>query len=474
MLLRKYGSTFKYFIGAELGEGKGSRGLENNPHYHVIFFVESANSPRFPYKKITEREMTHLVRKYWQGFDEETDGFRDYQTAKYGMVGVSDEGATIKDFRAEKYCGKYVCKDIRLKRYEKRLVQDWKMYFSTHVDYIDIARKLMEAAGDTYEQITLLPGLIVDDIIPPRKYFLEAHQKEYEDSWIADQVRLKLNEFRNRYSNKVRASQGLGLYALNFILDKLEPRIIIPDKDGVKTCPIGMYFYRKLYTKVVQDPQGHNLYILNDLGRQYKLHNLPIQLERLSNRAQANLSLLTEDLYNKMLASDINTDITTSFDRIQQDIQSFNNNKIIADNYANYKLIYEDRYFKLDETYNPATEDYTCSFPDLDPYRDYSRFIEPAYYHCAYRPNRLTNFLANDNKSYLPFHSHPVFLPMLRLFAVLDLLADYLAVQKDDKRQNEAEERAETRKFFTRKRIAERINRYSVKIVKKDDLSLPF
>ena len=40
MLLRKYGTTFKYFIGAELGDGKGVRGMHNNPHYHVLFFLE--------------------------------------------------------------------------------------------------------------------------------------------------------------------------------------------------------------------------------------------------------------------------------------------------------------------------------------------------------------------------------------------------------------------------------------------------
>ena len=85
-LLRKFGTSFKYFIGAELGEGKGSRGLHNNPHYHILFFLQSACNPKFAYRKITPIEFRHLVRLYWQGFDEDVTGFRSYKTAKYGSV----------------------------------------------------------------------------------------------------------------------------------------------------------------------------------------------------------------------------------------------------------------------------------------------------------------------------------------------------------------------------------------------------
>ncbi len=64
MLLRKYGTTFKYFVGAQLGDGKGERGFHNNPHYHVLFFLENANNDKFPYKKIDPKDFRHLVRMY--------------------------------------------------------------------------------------------------------------------------------------------------------------------------------------------------------------------------------------------------------------------------------------------------------------------------------------------------------------------------------------------------------------------------
>ena len=84
--LREYGSIFKYFIGAELGDGKGERGMHNNPHYHVLFFVEPDPKGQFPYVKITPDDFRHLIKMYWQGFDETRDGFRDYRLAKFGIA----------------------------------------------------------------------------------------------------------------------------------------------------------------------------------------------------------------------------------------------------------------------------------------------------------------------------------------------------------------------------------------------------
>ena len=120
-LLRKFGTSFKYFIGAELGEGKGSRGLHNNPHYHILFFLQSACNPKFAYRKITPIEFRHLVRLYWQGFDEDVTGFRSYKTAKYGAVKEGDNLGLVTDFRAIRYVSKYVTKDLGLVMKEEKI-----------------------------------------------------------------------------------------------------------------------------------------------------------------------------------------------------------------------------------------------------------------------------------------------------------------------------------------------------------------
>ena len=50
ILLRKYGTCFRYFVGAELGDGKGVRGESNNPHYHILFFLRPSENKVFvPY-----------------------------------------------------------------------------------------------------------------------------------------------------------------------------------------------------------------------------------------------------------------------------------------------------------------------------------------------------------------------------------------------------------------------------------------
>ena len=115
ILLRQFGTKFKYFIGAELGDGKGERGLHNNPHYHILFFLEDAKDERFPYHPVSPYYFRHLVRKYWQGFDEDVTGFQDYRTAKYGIAREGDNVGKVTNFRACVYCAKYVTKDAGLK-----------------------------------------------------------------------------------------------------------------------------------------------------------------------------------------------------------------------------------------------------------------------------------------------------------------------------------------------------------------------
>lgn len=459
-LLREYGSLFKYFIGAELGDGKGKRGLYNNPHYHVLLFIENAHNPRFPYKKITEKELTHLVRNYWQGFDEDTDGFHPYETAKYGMVGISDEGALITDFRGEKYCAKYVTKDVNLRKKEAYVKFKLQEKYTAEYDvfdeapyydyYVEKMHDLLQIDSDECPTIQQIQTLIDEaNLFDDFCLFI--------DIKIAEKVRLAFNEYRNRYCNKCRISHGVGDYALNFISNPLEPRILVPDKDGLKMRPIGMYYYRKLFCDVVKDAENQNLYVLNELGRQYKLHNAPKQIEKFANRAKSILSVLTPELYEKVLNSDANTEVYKSYtwERFKNDLNNNDLNKITND-YGTFKLVYEDRFCKLH--YDADSDDW--SFPTLNPLDDYERFLTPSFYLVSYRPGRLDRFLAYTPKDYISYHAHPYFLPNIRIFSVLDACADYLFIQKDDKRQKDAEEIADAKRFHAKRKIAEKISSY--------------
>lgn len=406
-LLRKYGSTFKYFVGAELGDGKGQRGLFNNPHYHILFFVVSACDDRYPYVQISPEDFRHLVRLYWQGFDEDEDKkngvFHSYKSAKYGISREGDNCGLVTDFRACVYCAKYCVKDVGLRKFESDVAK--VLRFNLCSQY----------SGDELEQ----------------------------------KVKEGLNYYRNRYTNKVRISQGVGDYALDFISDKLDPRIQIPSKDGLKFRPIGMYYYRKLFTDVYKDESGSNIRVLNELGIQYKLQKLSKRIDKLVSKTAGFLHLLNRDLFNKMVASDVNTDVTYSYDDFVRMFCQDHSEKIL-NRYAEFKLVYKDRYFFFDR-------DKYClpdCYPPINLYSDYEGFLQPSFFTIDRSDFRLTDFLDKPNPSWLSYSSHPYFLPYMRLFAMFDLCSDYFFIQKDNEDERESEERARIRRFFTKHKLS--------------------
>lgn len=498
-LLRKYGTYFKYFVGAELGDGKGTRGMHNNPHYHILFFLENANDPRFPYVKIIPEDFRNLVKMYWQGFDETRDGFHDYQDARFGIAREGENCGLVTDFRACMYCAKYVCKDVKLKQNEdnvtrflrlsigKRFKQSegsYEKFFKTKIYELyniplnphrtewaysakEMVEKLlpdvivmpMDIFGDsdniTFSFTPYVPGIL-------SRYNLWSEYYKFCDAEIDILVHEGLTEYRNRYCNKCRISQGLGDYALSHIEDKMNPYVQVPSKKGFKNRPIGMYYYRKLYTDLVHDSKGHQLRVLNDLGIQYKLTKLPEQIQKKINTASSQLSvaLINEDLFETIRNSDINTDVLfhfSDFVRAINKLKETDNIKIILQRYAEYKLVYEDRFFKID-SFRAGDDSY---FPNINLYDDYRRFLTPVYLSVRRSDYKLSLFLEDHCPGYLPYSAHPYFLRYLSIFSVLDMLADYFFIQVDDQGQKQAEEIAEVSRFHNKLKVQEFYKRFS-------------
>lgn len=485
-LLRKYGTRFKYFIGAELGDGKGSRGMHNNPHYHVLFFLEPANDERYGYKKISPDDFRHLVRMYWQGFDESRTGFQDYNDALYGIAREGENEGKVTDFRACMYCAKYVCKDAKLKMSEKevekkirfQLLKDYrnseetyKKFFheviypmyntplnSRHTKWLYSDIELMNQLDPLGKRLVIFDCDVIDyqDRVPGLLNEQGLWQRYYEfvDSYIQPMVDEGMSEWRNRYCNKCRISQGVGDYALEFIDDKLNPSIQVPSKKGFKNRPIGMYYYRKLYTDTYVDSRGSTMYILNELGQQYKLTQLPKQLRKMSARASSYIQFISnsKELFDKMKDSDINTEVSISHFRFLEDLNSLlKENKLseITKRYAEFKLVYEDRFFK----YKGFRDSMDDGFPTIDVLGDYSRFLVPTVYSVSRNDLLLDAFLEDIPKDFLPYNAHPYFLRFIGVFRVLDMCADYFFIQKDDKNQQEAESRAATKRFHNQQRL---------------------
>lgn len=259
-------------------------------------------------------------------------------------------------------------------------------------------------------------------------------------------------EYRNRYCNKCRISQGVGDYALTY-MDKLNPTIKIPSKKGFKCRPIGMYYYRKLFMDVVKDKRtGMNIYVLNEDGIKYKLNRLPKLIEKMAAKASANYDLLNADLFEKMRESDVNVDVSFHYDdflRKMDELLLNDDLKTIFKKYAEYKLVYEDRFFPF--VYIGSGDE--RAFPNIDVLGDYERFLFPSFYSVPRNDLRLECFLENPPENYMAYYEHPYFLRYISVFAVFDLLTDYFFIQGDDKKQADAEKVAETKRFHSREQL---------------------
>ena len=496
MLLRKYGTKMKYFCGAELGDGKGSRGMHNNPHYHILFFLEDAQDQRFPYVKIDPKDFRHLVKKYWQGFDENTDGKIDYRCALKGIAREGENCGLVSDFRACMYCAKYVCKDVQLKQSEDKIksklgYEYHKKYYRSPITYVlffkdriyqlfntPLNSKHTEWSFSDKELVkTLIPDAQFDlmydldkdfNFVPAEfdvsryvpeilsKYKLWDEYFKFCRDYIEEQIHIGITEFRNRYCNKCRISQGVGDYALQFISDKMNPGVKVPKKKGFKVRPIGLYLYRKLYTEIVEDKKGNKVRVLNDLGQAYKSYHLEQQINKMADKASCHLQLLlqNEDLYEKMKWSDINTNVWMTHSEMKRQINKLletDNIKNIVKKYAEYKLVYEDRFFKV----NIDRHTGMFEFPCLDTCADYKRFLVPTVVGNRRSDFALSNFLEYHGEDYLSYYQHPDFLRYQCIFNVLDMCSDYFFIQGDNKSQREAEEIQATKRFHSQQRLRE-------------------
>lgn len=483
ILLRKYGLTFKYFVGAELGCGAGKRGLANNPHYHILFFLEPAASDGCFVKKITAFEFRHLVRLYWQGFDQE-DSFVDYRDSKFGIAKEGSENlGEVIDYRAIAYVSKYVTKDVKLKMKEVDILKllRFRYYMQLQNDlefhkrfFHDIVKPSFFAnpVSDQEAFVSLLPEIsefanrLYDfssyEMFDNDETFVKSVKlvcrfrrlwKEYFDflnNEVAEKCRLDINEWRNRHCNKPRISQGVGLYALDFIEDLLNPRIEVVTKNGKKMRLLPLYLYRKLFTgsvKPVEQFYNGKYYstpmvrVLNREGINYKVSHLDESIQRLVDKTKSlfNLVVDNKELYYQLIDSDVNTECRYTFEDFK-----FRMNQLkadfIGDNiykyYAIYKLVYEDRCFE-----------FKGDFPVLHYKLDYERFLQPSVFSVPRSDLALECFIEDIPKNYMYYETHPDFLRFAGIFAVFNLVSDYFAVQADIKAENEKKERDRIRSF---------------------------
>lgn len=439
----KYGYEMKYFVGCELGEGKGKRGANNNPHYHALIFIrwkqnEETGELIAPKQTLTPELVLHYAKLDWQGFDVKTDGWHDYKDAKYGICSESEDGILVESDKAIKYVAKYVTKDIATKEMEKEVYQCIYNELLSSDDYYLIrywntpihSEQVNEETGELVEQ----------DAYPERDLAQDAQYDSLLED-LADKAGVAYRKWKNRYSMKVRISNNLGISIYHELVgvdcNTHRPYILVPNDDEMLAKQdLPLYFYRRMYYGydyyTYYDKHGEKKrsthYFLNSLGVSQHELELPNRIEykvKKVNKYYNALCSMTDEQAEK---------IGTGF--AEYKTLDFDKDTIFM-NYAIYSLIYKYRtYDDTDYVDNPFD-----TIPDINPLADYHRFILP----CKKRTDNMDAFGKNDNTPFFSgrtsYRKHPCFACTIDIFDFLDDLIDFMDCQRDNKNTKDYEER---------------------------------
>lgn len=442
-LKKNYGARLRYFIACESGEGKGKRGLGNNPHYHLISFIQpfEGSSCKTPFKCPTPEEFNKKLKDLWQG-----EGITIYKDTKYGICKEGNNNGVIDDSNgAFSYVGKYVIKDS----VDKSNIDFLTGEYRKEVEAIGITEEVYRDFIDEYFDV-ILDGIEVSDFdeyhpLDSLHHYLFLHpghsvldyltsfcgiagtvirhnlENWFHNVYCEAYVKAKLSEYMTNCSGKVRCSKSLGAYGLNFIEDEgFNPKFTIPlGQKGYKVqCPCLYYIRKKYYNVVLCDVTGNPLYRLNSLGMQLKQNSLFSLINSVMER--------TSDNIKRVFAS------PESFNNIDfYSLKQITNSPDYMDilrRYSVYSIIYQYRY------YDTVTSHYLTAecLPD-DFSKDYSTFLVREFNVDDFDTNTVYDLIHNKG-NLTPFSRHPAFVPYRHFFERLEHINDvvdkYVSDQK--------------------------------------------
>lgn len=267
-LLRRYNCSCRYFCAGELGEGKGSRGVGNNPHFHCLFFVY-LNAPK-PLKRIYKNsqrvnvvdnqhigripnanEFMAIVSDYWRG------NVANPQDAPFGICSYSKGNPEILGDGAFNYVVKYCIKDSCYKDKYNILLDKVRSYLTTMFDWSsksffdkyelkDVLRDFSDSFKFKFDNalsITCYLDCVVTYLMD-RGYVLSLGLL----SFICKVTCMRLSK---HLLPVVHISNGLGLYGIDFVSDWTNPKLPLKTSKGLLKMPIPLYFYRKKFCNTI-------------------------------------------------------------------------------------------------------------------------------------------------------------------------------------------------------------------------------
>lgn len=421
---RHYGVKVEYAVFCELGEGKGERGEDANPHYHILcFFVPVDESNKnYVFLKRNEygielpshQEVFKMAKYFWQGGHIIYDslGNLDYvpqwswELSKYGSISYSKKAKSgafgfVTSTAALSYAVKYCTKDHLKKKRE------------------DIIKKLVSKYVDE-RSLLLRQDFIARNL---NSYYFIHHMTDEEKAedieaymqFVTWNAYLAVMRFVNtNYSPKPRCSMGIG--HLDYVSENGYIRdgyLYMPDSSGVDVRRLLKgYFFRKYFYRVVKVENDKGKIIncyrpsLNYLA--FRRNNIEDNIIYTRTEAYKTLELLGSKLHYDMLEELQKNAMKVEF---SYDVLNDTFDNLLVDKhdtlqrYAIYKNIYEFR----------ACPDLNCK---IDYLNDFEYFLISDY-------EAEHQFYPQDYAHIQDFRYHNYFERYVALFYLLDLLKDY-------------------------------------------------
>lgn len=472
--VRRFGFTFKYFVAPEFGEGKGSRGYGNNPHFHgVFYFYPLKHSDASRDNFLRANFVTKIFRRFWQGNEYPATRRNDPRLFTYGKLDISTQcGALVKDFKAIKYTSKYVVKDsATLKSIENIRHYYLHDYIPKYLYEIDRksgyrhTRKWLVEFGYTFPNSFEFDSEFVNEwylICLP----LCLRFREYVNIFWERVFRPKL--WRSHYP-KVFTSKGFGLCALDHVSP--EYTVKVPDNNtGWYQAKLPLYLKRKIFYDVVKSPEtGSPCYRLNNVGIAYMHNNLPAAVNAASLKCHNSLERLRgfslSDFFDFCSLYDEHTNLP--YFKLVEFLDKYENNSFDVLNVRKYfnksfeltnSILFLHQIYNLiykHHSYTPYRHNVTFT-PFLLPWcfdsgldfvssslSDYEYFKILSYHNADYRTYEDI-ILDNSFNDYVLYSQHPAFSPFMDYFKILDFILDYFHYLDLKTLEN---------KFYERKRL---------------------
>ncbi|QCS36082.1 hypothetical protein [Capybara microvirus Cap1_SP_119] len=394
---------FTYFAVTEFGEGKGYRGLDNNPHYHILFYLHPCTE-KGSYVPISSNDFCELVRYYWQGDKyhyKDSLHILEPKDYIYGIASPSNiNNGEVTNFSAIRYCCKYITKDSYYQVFRKNLLKD--IYYSivkqlTLCDDIDIQTD---------------PNYVTSRLIS----FCGSLNTAFD--FINEQQK-KIYCSLYSYIHLVHCSKKLGSLGLEYIdYDNNSLTIPFPDSKGsLRQCSLPLYYYRKVCYDITKNYRGNVHYYLNDYGIKCKSNLFPKDLKKQFDICKSTISSYFDD---DLLTDYNNLHINSSF--TYQDIKDLYHNDELLNAYVLFNFVYRERF-------------YDRRHISICPEFDYEHFLVPSLVETPF-----THIEPNLSK-YESYENNPYFKPYMPKFSLLDELFTFFKKTAQEYKIKEYERR---------------------------------